>query len=146
MSTRTIRTTIIGVATLAACSGGGTADDDAGAMVGVDATTDTAPAAVTYQDVKPIFVAKCTPCHLPGGEGAPFHTLADSYQTANNPAGNCPGKKIGECTIILVKSGYMPLNKGCSGDPTKDATNAACLTAAEQQRLEAWVAGGLREK
>jgi hypothetical protein len=101
---------------------------------------------VTYQDVKPIFAAKCIPCHLPGGIGAPFHTLADSYATANDPSGSCPGKKMGECTLVLVKSGYMPFNKGCTGDPAKDAANAGCLTAAEQQLLQAWIAGGLKEK
>ena len=56
---------------------------------------------VTYQDVKPLFVKKCAPCHAAGGVGAVFHTLADSYATANkaaDPGGACPGKKIGECT------------------------------------------------
>jgi hypothetical protein len=58
--------------------------------------------------------------------------------------GTCPGKKIGECTIVVVKSGFMPFMKGCSGDPAKDAANAACLTASEQKLLEDWVAGGLQ--
>lgn len=104
---------------------------------------------VTYQDVKPLFVQKCTPCHAQGGVGAAFHTLADSYDTANKPAeagGACPGKKMGECTIVMVKMGFMPFGKNCSGDPTRDSANPACLTAAEQKLLEDWVAGGLREK
>jgi hypothetical protein len=101
---------------------------------------------VTYQDVKPIFATKCVPCHLPGGQGAPFHTLADSYATANNPAGSCSGKKVGECTLELVKSGYMPFMRKCTGDPSKDAANPACLTAQEQQKLADWIAGGLLEK
>jgi len=52
----------------------------------------------------------------------------------------------GECTLELVKLGSMPLGKGCTGDPARDAANAACLTAAEQQKLADWIAGGLREK
>ena len=99
---------------------------------------------VTYEDVKPIFMKKCVPCHLPGGIGAPFHTLADSYASAKQPAGSCPGKTIGECTLVLVKSGYMPFMRNCTGDPAKDTANPACLTAAEQQALADWIAGGLQ--
>jgi hypothetical protein len=109
---------------------------------------DGGDAPVTYQDVKPIFMKKCVPCHLPGGIGAPFHTLAYSYETAKQPSspGECPGKTKGECTLVFVKSGFMPFEKGCSGDPTKDAGNAACLTAAEQLLLADWIADGLLEK
>jgi hypothetical protein len=102
---------------------------------------------VTYRDVKPLFVAKCTPCHSAGGIGASLHTLADSYETANKPSGgSCPGLKVGECTIVLVQKGFMPFDRKCTGDPSKDVGNAACLTAAQQQLLSDWVAGGLREK
>lgn len=101
---------------------------------------------VTYQDVKPLFMKKCAPCHAAGGIGAVFHTLADSYATANKASDSCAGKKIGECTIVMVKMGFMPFGKMCTGDPAKDAANDACLTAAEQKLLEDWVAGGLREQ
>ena len=117
----------------AACGGNGASAPDASAVV-------------TYADVKPIFMKKCVPCHLPGGQGAPYHTLADSYETANQPSGDCVAKKKGECTLELVKIGFMPFMRNCTGDPGKDASNAACLTAAEQKQLEAWIAGGLREK
>jgi hypothetical protein len=129
-------------------AGGGGADGgaDAAGGGGVDGGADAAAAVVTYQDVKPLFVKKCTPCHLPGGIGAPFHTLADSYASAQMPATACAGKKIGECTIVLVKSGYMPFDRKCTGDPAKDTANDACLTAADQKLLEDWIAGGLREK
>jgi hypothetical protein len=123
---------------------------DAGADTAVSTAdalgSDAAGPVVTYQDVKPLFASKCVPCHLPGGIGATSHTLANSYETANKEADNCPGKKVGECTIILVKTGYMPFEKKCTGDPAKDMANSACLTAEEQGRLEAWIAGGLREK
>jgi hypothetical protein len=106
-----------------------------------------APLVVTYQDVKPIFMQKCTPCHSAGGIGAALHTLADSYESANKPSsGSCPGKTVGQCTLVMVKMGFMPYERGCTGDPAKDSANAACLTAAEQQKLADWIAGGLKEK
>jgi hypothetical protein len=143
---------MVGFMFIAACSsdkGTMSAPDGAAGAGGIDSgsgAADSAVAVVTYQDVKPIFATKCVPCHLPGGQGAEFHTLADSYETANKPAGTCPGKKVGECTLELVKSGFMPFGKGCTGDPAKDTANAACLTAAEQQKLADWIAGGLLEK
>jgi hypothetical protein len=108
--------------------------------------SDAAAAVVTYETVKPLFMKKCVPCHLPGGVGAVLHTLPDSYSTANKPSSSCPNKSVGECTIVLVKSGYMPYERNCTGDPAKDVANAACLTAAEQKLLEDWIAGGLKEK
>jgi hypothetical protein len=129
----------------------GCGSSDGGGSPGVDAAAggSDGPTAVTYQDVKPLFVKKCAPCHAPGGVGAPFHTLADSYSTANKPAdsnGACPGKKIGECTLVMVQMGFMPFGKNCTGDPAKDSGNDACLTAAEQKQLQDWIAGGLLEK
>ena len=98
---------------------------------------------VTYAQVKPLFVAKCTPCHSAGGIGASHHTLADSNADAHKTSELCPGKPVGECTLIQVKSGFMPFNKGCTGNPAQDVSNAACLTQAEQDMLAAWIAGGL---
>jgi hypothetical protein len=148
---RTYLTSLVLTVFFAACSSNGdgvTANDGAAGMVGADGGPGGSggTGAVTYQDVKPIFAAKCVPCHVTGGEGAPFHTLAESYATANDPSGLCPGKKKGECTLVQVKSGYMPFMKKCTGDPTKDGGNSACLTAEEQQKLADWIAGGLREK
>jgi hypothetical protein len=135
-----------------ACSSNGsggtpTGTDGAAGAAGADSgAADSGPAVVTYQDVKPIFATKCVPCHVTGGQGAPFHTLAESYDSANKTSSACSPKKVGECTLVLVKSGFMPLGRGCTGDPARDAANTACLTAAEQQKLADWIAGGLREK
>jgi len=100
---------------------------------------------VTYADVKPIFMAKCTPCHSAGGAGASAHTLADSNADATKPAytPECAGKKKGECTLIRIKNGSMPFGKGCSGDPTMDSTKSFCTTKAEQDKLQAWISGCL---
>jgi hypothetical protein len=130
-------------------SGGGNATpgmDAAGGAAG--SSPDAAgPTVVTYEQVKAaVFSKKCVPCHLPGGIGAGSHTLADSYATANEPSASCSGKKKGECTLVLVKSGFMPFGKSCTGDPSKDGGNPACLTAEEQKLLADWIAGGLQEK
>jgi hypothetical protein len=122
-------------------------DGAAGTAGGDSGPADGGPAVVTYQDVKPIFATKCVPCHLPGGIGAGSHTLADSYSSANEPSAACTGGiKKGECTLVLVKSGFMPFQRGCTGNSAMDSANAACLTAAEQQKLADWIAGGLLER
>jgi hypothetical protein len=100
---------------------------------------------VVYAQVQPIFAAKCTPCHSAGGIGAEAHTLADSNADAKIVAAEaeCMGTTYGACTLIQVRSGNMPLAKGCTGNPAQDASNPACLTQAEQDLLAAWIAGGL---
>ena len=136
-------TSLVLVSFIAGCgsAGGPTPGPDAAGGGG-----DAGPTVVTYAQVKEaVFAKKCVPCHSKGGIGAALHTLADDSSSANQPSmGTCPGKKIGECTIVVVKSGFMPFMKGCSGDPAKDSGNAACLTASEQKLLEDWVAGGLQ--
>lgn len=127
---------------------GGAVGGSGGATGGADGASPDAggPAVVTYEQVKAaVFSKKCVPCHLPGGIGASSHTLADSYASANEPSGSCSGKKKGECTLVLVKSGFMPFGKNCTGDPGKDGGNPACLTAEEQKLLADWIAGGLKE-
>ena len=118
---------------------GGATGGAGGSTGGTGGTT------VTYAQVKPIFVAKCTPCHAAGGIGAGSHTLADSNADAMKPgvSAECAGLTRGACTIERVEDGDMPLGKGCTGDPAQDASNTACLTQQEQDLLEAWIAGGL---
>jgi hypothetical protein len=36
----------------------------------------------------------------------------------------------------------MPQGAGCTGKPAMDMGNPACLTAAEQATLQAWITGG----
>jgi len=145
-----VRTFLTSLALLSFTAGCGSTDK--GSTPGVDASGEgsdaSTPGPVTYEQVKAaVFAKKCVPCHVSGGAGAGSHTLAESYTSANEPSASCDApKKKGECTIVLVKSGFMPFGKGCTGDPAKDAANAACLTAAEQKLLEDWIAGGLREK
>ena len=105
-----------------------------------------APGPPTWtDDVQPIFQAKCSggACH--NGANVGGHNLATDYAAAASPSYYCPGKTKAECTIVRIKDGSMPLGKGCSGDPVADAGKPACLTAAEQALIDAWVTGGTPE-
>lgn len=89
-------------------------------------------------DVQPILVRRCGLCH--GG-------LADlevrSYASIRSPSSFCaPGTSKGECSLLRVRDGTMPMGGGCSGDPTRDVGNPSCLDAAEHALLEAWVRDG----
>ena len=98
-------------------------------------------APVTYtNDVKPILLQHCSPCHSTGGSGGA--NLATSYASTQLASYACAGKTKGECALVRAQNGSMPPGAGCTGDPTKDAGNPKCLTAAEQQTLQAWIAAG----
>ena len=43
---------------------------------------------------------------------------------------------------VRIQNGTMPTGMVCSGNAGSDAGKAACLTAAEQATLQAWIAGG----
>ncbi len=96
-------------------------------------------------DAQPIFAAKCLPCHTTLGLGG--HNIATNYNDAFQAADNsdCDGLTIGECTIVRILSGEMPQGADCSGDPSVDAGNAACLTQLEQDTIQAWIDRGLPE-
>jgi hypothetical protein len=124
---------------------GGSTGGTGGTGAAGGSTGGTGGTTVTYAQVQPIFMAKCTPCHSAGGIGAGSHTLADSNADAKLTAADavCMGTTKGACSLIRVKDGSMPLAKGCSGNPAQDASNAACLTQQEQDLLAAWINGGL---
>ena len=126
-------------------TGGSTAGTGGGTGGTGGTTGGTGGTTVTYAQVQPIFMAKCTPCHSAGGIGAASHTLADSIADAKQPGVGleCMGKTKGACTLDRVMDGDMPLGKGCTGNPAQDASNAACLTQQEQDLLAAWINGGL---
>jgi hypothetical protein len=91
-------------------------------------------------DVQPILAKHCSTCHTTDKSGGA--NFATSYDDTQLDSYHCAGKTKGACTIERIKDGSMPKGKGCSGDPTKDAGNAACLTAAEQATIQAWVDSG----
>ena len=112
-----------------------------------DTAPDETAAGVTFDDPHAIFAVKCTPCHAGGSSGG--HNMAatdvaaaftDSQKAAVKAA--CAGKTKGACTLIRIQAGQMPAGRGCSGNPETDAANSACLTAAQQATLKAWIDGG----
>ncbi|MHB8879840.1 MAG: hypothetical protein ACYC8T_39630 [Myxococcaceae bacterium] len=114
---------------------------DAGSTdAGVDAGAfDAGP--VTYSGAaQAVYQAHCAPCHLTGGSGGA--NFAAGYSATQLASYYCPGETKGACTLVRIQEGSMPFNAGCTGDPAQDSANAACLTAAEQQTLQAWISGG----
>lgn len=99
---------------------------------------------VTFDEVHPIFRAKCVGCHAtPPGSGG--HTIAHvdvatAYASSQTNADVCAGKKIGECAMIRINNGSMPLGGNCGTNPN----GAACLTADQKALIQAWIDDGMR--
>lgn len=124
---------ILALLLVAAC---GSSNDD-----GSDGADTETP---TYnQVIQPMLESKCDPCHTTEGAGGFNHAV--DYGATQEPSELCPGKQVYECMLVLVKNGTMPEDGACSGDPSADADNSACLTQAEQDRLAAWIAAGAPE-
>lgn len=109
---------------------------------------DTATAGVTFDQANAIFAGKCTPCHTGGGSGGHNMGAADlaaAYADSQKDASiaKCDGLKKGACAIVRIAAGDMPKGKGCTGDPSQDSGNAACLTQAEQDTIQAWIDDGM---
>jgi hypothetical protein len=103
-------------------------------------------AATSRPSSQPIFFEKCNPCHT--GLGLGGHNIGTDYDDAFLPAGiflECTGLTIGQCTIVLIQEGVMPLGAGCTGDPVQDEDNPDCLTQEEQDTIQAWIDSGMPE-
>ena len=120
--------------------GGNPLDGDADGTAGGNFIATFQTNLTTYtDDAQPIFLEKCDTCHT--GAGLGNHNIGTVYADALKPAddGNCSGLTVGQCTIVRVQAGDMPRGAGCSGNPAQDASNAACLTQAEQSALQEWI-------
>jgi hypothetical protein len=87
----------------------------------------------------------CAPCHTTGGAGGnDFASVyADTQKAPNASVTACTGvATVGACTLIRIKNGQMPRGAGCTGNPTTDAGNAACLNQAQQLAIQEWISGG----
>lgn len=101
---------------------------------------------------------KCSPCHT-RTDPAPASGFGINYASSQVIANSAPctvqvddegqPRPItqGECAFIrlhvdIAGSPIMPRGRGCTGDPSIDADNAACLTEAEQQTLIDWINDG----
>jgi hypothetical protein len=98
---------------------------------------------VTYaDDVSPLMQIRCAPCHTSTTSTSTDASFALHYANTQVPSQNCPGLTNGACFLVRIKNGSMPQGAGCTGDPTADAANSACLTAAEQEIMTQWILGG----
>jgi hypothetical protein len=149
-----IRTVAFSVIVLAAVATGGclpesgSLDNDGGAGGGGGS------GGVTYtRDIKPIFMAKCAPCHTTEGLGG--HNLGTTYADVRKPAVSLDApagcffdglyrtmpKTMGECALVSIMDGWMPMASGCFNTPRPPG----CVTLVEQEVVAAWVAAGMPE-
>ncbi|WP_437784373.1 hypothetical protein [Sorangium sp. So ce1097] len=127
---------------------GGGVGGAGGAGGGVGGAGGAPSDAAAWADVEPILTARCAPCHttpaMPAGGFA--ISYESSQQDAEFAACARQGLSRGACSLVRVLDGSMPgVSVGmarCTGDPTRDAGNAKCLTADEQATLTSWVEGG----
>jgi hypothetical protein len=73
-----------------------------------------APPPTTYvEHVKPIFAARCTPCHGVGspepGSCSGSACFTSVFEDLLEPSYYCPGKTKGACTLERILDGSMPL-------------------------------------
>jgi hypothetical protein len=125
-------------------------DGGAGSGGGGGAGGGGGSAPVTYtKDVQPILMAKCAPCHT--GQGLGGHNLGTTYADAFKPVMSLDAmgcwndaemtmpKKIGECALISIMNGWMPMSMGCFNSPRPPE----CVSQAQQDVITAWVAAGM---
>ena len=104
-----------------------------------------APAVRFSTSVAPILRAHCTPCHSTGMSGG--HNIGNAsatigYADSQLASYTTPGQTKGHASLVRIQNGSMPQGAGCSGNPATDIGNPACLTAAEQATIQAWLSGG----
>jgi hypothetical protein len=120
--------------------------DDAGALDagstdgGLDASADGGPIGVVSfeQDVHPIFVASCGPCHVAdnsGGHNVGGSDVAAAYDQAVD---------IGQRLVTRVDGGGMPPSyaeppNDCGAEGGDQPGDPGCLTVAEVQLIQAWI-------
>ena len=108
-------------------------------------TSSSVQAQTTFDEVDPIYRAHCSDCHSTQGNGA-FNVAHPDIDTAHADSQLASyfslGQTKGFATLVRIQNGEMPLGAGCSGDPSADAGNAACLSALEQARIQSWIQDG----
>jgi hypothetical protein len=104
-----------------------------------------ANAQTRFDDVHPVFRARCADCHGSQGNGGfdiAAGDIATAYADSQLPSYFAPGQTKGFASLVRIQNGDMPLGAGCSGDPALDAGIPACVTAQEQALLQAWILDG----
>jgi len=98
-----------------------------------------------FDTVHPIFRAHCADCHSTQGNGGfdiANGDIASAYADSQLPSYFVSGQTKGFAALVRIQNGDMPLGAGCTGDPVLDAPISACLTAAEQSQIQAWIQDG----
>jgi hypothetical protein len=146
----------LAIALAAVGCAGSVATDDAGSGSGGSGGGGSGGTSggVTYtQNIKPLFAAKCAPCHTTQGLGA--HNLGTTYADVHKLVMSIdapPGcfkdgfdrmmpKTMGECALAAIMDGWMPMAMGCFNTPRP----APCVSVAEEATVAAWVAAGMPE-
>jgi hypothetical protein len=121
-------------AAMGGAAGNAGASADAGALT--DAGAGDSGAGVSYaRDIQPILLAQCSPCHATDNNGQ--HNAATSYADA---------VRVSARIVREINSGGMPEsgsgNMGCNGG---DPGDPGCVSAADFELIQRWVAAGTPE-
>ncbi len=113
---------------------------EGGAQSGL-ATPPPSAGPVTEDDVLPILLLRCSPCHGPGRQegGLALHTRAAILKGGKSGQAMVPGKPEGSLIVQKLRSGEMPPKLGLDEISTKR------ITKPEIDRVVAWIAQGAPE-
>ncbi len=102
------------------------------------ATPEHSIGAVTEDDVLPIFLLRCSPCHGARRQegGLALHTRAAIFEGGKSGRAMVPGKPDDSLIVQKLRSGEMPPKLGLDEISTKR------ITKAEIDRVAAWIAQG----
>src|SRR5258708_19152135 len=105
------------------------------------ATPEPSIGAVTEDDVLPIFLLRCSPCHGPRRQegGLALHTRAAILKGGKSGRAMAPGKPDDSLIAEKLRSGEMPPKLGLIEISTKR------ITKPEIDRVLAWIAQGAPE-
>jgi hypothetical protein len=120
--------------------------DDAGALdagttdAGLDASAEGPPSGVVSfeQDVHPIFVESCGPCHVANGDGSHNVGGPDLAMAYDQAVG------IGQRLVMRVDGGGMPPPyadppNNCGDQGGDQPGDPGCLTVAEVELIQTWI-------
>ena len=104
-------------------------------------TAESTAAPITEDDVLPIVLLRCTPCHGPRRRegGLDLHTRAAMLKGGKSGPALVPGKPVESLLVKTLRSGEMPPKQGLDDISTKR------ITPPEIDRLVNWIAQGAAE-
>jgi uncharacterized membrane protein len=129
--------------TTTADTSGATTADTSGATTADTSTTEADTSGVvedtsggggpTYTNaVQAIYQANCTPCHTGAAGCSGGACFGANYADTQKSAGVCAGLTVGECTLMRIENGSMPLGGGV-------------VSAEDRAVIQAWITAGMPE-